>query len=397
MSSRKRGGLNDSALRICHLGKYYPPAPGGMEAHVQTLARAQAECGARVQVFCVHHHSRPNCVERDRKVLVVRFRRLAAVAKIDLCPGLLARLADVNADLLHVHVPNPTMILAVLLAKPHTPIVVTYHSDHVRQRIRAAAFRPIESLFYRKVEAILATSPSYVAGSSFLKSRSERVMILPHGIDARPYLEPGVEDRQESAHIRRRYQAPLWLACGRLAYYKGLIHAVRALAKVRGTLLVVGDGPERPRLEVEVQSLGLDRRVIFLGTVPSVVPYYHAAHALWFPSNARSEAFGLVQLEAMASGCPVINTSIPDSGVTWVSRHLETGLTIPMNDAGALADAARRLLVEPGLRDRLAAAARHRVVQEFDHRVMAERSLAIYRNVLTGEPIADPIPLRKSA
>jgi rhamnosyl/mannosyltransferase len=189
----------------------------------------------------------------------------------------------------------------------------------------------------------------------------------------------------------------LWLACGRLAYYKGLIHAVRALAKVRGTLLVVGDGPERPRLEVEVQSLGLDRRVIFLGTVPSVVPYYHAAHALWFPSNARSEAFGLVQLEAMASGCPVINTAIPDSGVAWVSRHLETGLTIPMNDAGALADAARRLLVEPGLRDRLAAAARHRVVQEFDHRVMAERSLAIYRNVLTGEPIADPIPLRKSA
>jgi len=187
------------------------------------------------------------------------------------------------------------------------------------------------------------------------------------------------------------------LACGRLAYYKGLIHAVRALTKVRGTLLIVGDGPERPGLEAEVHGLGLDRRVVFLGSVPRVAPYYHAAHALWFPSNARSEAFGLVQLEAMASGCPVINTDIPNSGVAWVSRHLETGLTVSMNDAGALADAARRLLVESGLRDRLAAAARARVVQEFDHRVMAQRSLSIYRHVLTGEPIEHPIPLRRSA
>ena len=381
--------MNESLLRICHLGKYYPPAPGGMEAHVQTLARAQAECGARVQVFCVHHFPGPAQVDRDSKVVVVRFRRLASAAKIDLCPGLLARLANLNADLLHVHVPNPTMILAALLAKPKTPMVVTYHSDHVRQRIRAALFRPLESRFYRKVDRILATSPSYVGGSAFLQSQSDRLMILPHGIDARPFLEPSLEDRQEASRIRRQYQGPLWLACGRLAYYKGLVHGIRALTKVRGTLLIVGDGPERPRLETEVQGLGLERRVIFLGTVPRVAPYYHAAHALWFPSNARSEAFGLVQLEAMASGCPVINTDIPNSGVAWVSRHLETGLTIPMNDAGALADAARCLLVEPGLRDRLAAAARARVVQEFDHRVMAQRSLSIYRHVLTGEPIAD--------
>ena len=129
--------------------------------------------------------------------------------------------------------------------------------------------------------------------------------------------------------------------------------------------------------------------MVFLGSVPRVVPYYNAAYAFWFPSNARSEAFGLVQLEAMASGCPVINTAIPHSGVTWVSRHLETGLTVPMNDPDALAQAARRLLGEPGLRDRLSVAARIRVVKEFDHRVMAKRSLAIYRNILTGEPITN--------
>ena len=101
-------------------------------------------------------------------------------------------------------------------------------------------------------------------------------------------------------------------------------------------------------------------RVVFLGTLPhylDVVPYYLAADAFWFPSNARSEAFGLVQVEAMASGCPVINTRIPHSGVPWVSLHEETGLTVPVDDPAALAAAANRLLTEPGLRDRLAAAA----------------------------------------
>lgn len=368
-----------------------------MEAHVQTLALAQADRGAHVRVFCVNHQPGPTRAERDGKVIVVRFRRLASIAKVDICPSLLSRLAGIDADILHVHVPNPTMILAVLLAKPRAPIVVTYQSDHVRQRIRALLFRPLERWFYRNVRVILTTSPTYVAGSPFLQTQADRLKILPLGIDSQPFLEPSLEDRRESAQIRRQYQGPLWLACGRLAYYKGLIHAIRALTRVRGTLLIVGDGPERPRLKEEARGLGLDRRVVFIGTVSSVVPYYHAVHALWFPSNARSEAFGLVQLEAMASGCPVINTSIPDSGVSWVSRHLETGLTVPMNDAAALADAAGRLLAEPGLRERLAVAARIRAVQEFDHRVMAERSLHIYRSVLTGEPIPDAIPLRKSA
>ena len=88
------------------------------------------------------------------------------------------------------------------------------------------------------------------------------------------------------------------------------------------------------------------------------MPYYLAADAFWFPSNARSEAFGLVQVEAMASGCPVINTAIPHSGVPWVSPHEETGLTVPVDDPAALAAAANRLLTEPGLRDRLGAAGR---------------------------------------
>jgi glycosyltransferase involved in cell wall biosynthesis len=214
------------------------------------------------------------------------------------------------------------------------------------------------------------------------------------GIDLKPYLEPSAEVRARAAAIRDEHGrgGPLWLGAGRLVYYKGLVNAIRALTEVPGRLVLIGDGPDEPLLRAEADRLGVAGRVDLLGSLPylEIVPYYLAADAFWFPSNARSEAFGLVQVEAMASGCPVINTRIPFSGVPWVSPHGETGLTVPLDDPSALAAAAWRLLEESGLRDRLAAAARRRASQEFDHRVMAGRSLDVYRRVVEAGPDARP-------
>jgi rhamnosyl/mannosyltransferase len=371
---------------VCHLGKYYPPASGGMESNVRTLALAQAELGARVRVFCVNHRPGPTAVERDGPVEVTRFGRAAVLGKLDVCPGLSAAVARAGADVLHLHVPNPTMILALLAARPRAPLVVTYQSDVVRQRVLAALFRPLERRAFRRASVIFPTSPPYASGSRFLRRYADRLEVLPNGIDLAPYREPSAAHRAEAEGLRARYGGPLWLGCGRLVYYKGFPVAIRALARVPGTLLIVGDGPERPALEAEADRAGVRDRVVFIGDVHylDLVPYYLAADALWFPSNERSEAFGIVQVEAMASGCPVINAAIPDSGVPWVSRHEETGLTVPVDDPEALAAAARRLLEEPGLRDRLAAGARARAEAEFDHRTMARRSLEAYRRVLCG-------------
>src|SRR5262249_24862216 len=151
-----------------------------------------------------------------------------------------------------------------------------------------------------------------------------------------------------------------------------------------GTLMVIGTGPLQEDLRRLAGELGVGGRTVWRGyaNADELVGAYHAASALWFPSNARSEGFGLVQVEAMASGCPVINAAIPDSGVAWVGPQGESGLTTAVNDPAGLAGAARRLLSESGLRERLSTGARERACREFDYRVMGERSLDIYQQVL---------------
>jgi rhamnosyl/mannosyltransferase len=358
-------------VRVCHLAKYYPPARGGIEAHVETLARAQAALGARVHVICVNHEGGPTRHERDGDVLVTRLSRLGSAAKLDICPDLLSTLSGASADVFHVHVPNPIMILAALASR-RRPIVVTYHSDHVRQRLRSQMFSPIERAFFVRARAILATSEPYARSSTLLREHREKVEVIPLGIDIERFASPPPDVELEARKIRSSYPGPLWFFCGRIVYYKGLETAFDALSDCEGTLLIAGDGPDLDRLRARAGD-----RVRFLGDVQDVRPYYAAAQAFWFPSNARSEAFGLVQVEAMASGCPVINTRIEGSGVPWVSRDGETGLTVPPDDPKALAAAARRLL-EPGLRERLARGARARARAVFDHRDMARRTLALY-------------------
>jgi glycosyltransferase involved in cell wall biosynthesis len=374
------------SLRIVHLGKYFHPAHGGIERAVRSLAHAQARIGCSVRVICMdHERGRATRVEQDGPVEVVRLRRAASFCKIDYCPGLPRLIRDSEADLLHLHTPNPSMILGLMLSGDRRLLVVSHHSDILKQRLRHLLFGPFERACYDRARLVLAMSPPYVAGSAILRRCTDRVAVLPIGLELAPFLNPSPEVVAHRDRLRRTYPGPLWLSCGRLVYYKGLETALHALRSVPGTLLIAGDGPARTHLERFAARLDLKGRVRFLGKIPrdeDLAAYYLAADAFWFPSNARSEAYGLVQVEAMASGCPVINAAIPHSGVPWVSRHEETGLTVPVDDPAAFAAAALRLLKEPGLRDRLAAGARARAIAEFQCEAMGRRSLALYSSTL---------------
>ncbi|WP_324291591.1 glycosyltransferase [Corallococcus sp. BB11-1] len=381
-----------------------------MEAHVRTLARAQAALGAQVEVLCANHsvdgtgtshefHGRsPTREDWDGPVRVVRLGRLASVARMDVMPALplaLRRALARGVDVVHLHVPNPSMVLA-LDAVPRLPaVVVTHQSDIIRQKVAGALFRPFEWMLYARAARLLATSEAYVRGSSLLSTFRDKVRVLPLGIELDAYLHPSAEAREAQARwTAEAAGGPLWLMVGRLVYYKGLFTALEALVHAPGRLVVVGEGPLAAEGRERARALGIEDRVTWAGYLSpeALTGAFRAATALWFPSNARSEAYGLSQVEALASGLPVLNTAIPDSGVAWVSVHERTGLTVPVGDARALAAAARRLVEEPGLRERLGRGAQERARAEFAHDVMASRSLDLYAEALGRPPLVEARP-----
>jgi glycosyltransferase involved in cell wall biosynthesis len=299
-------------------------------------------------------------------------------------------------DIAHVHAPNPTMFAALAVLPKFRTLVVTHHSDVVKQRLLGAAFAPVERLIHWRAAMVLSDSEDYILGSAPLKRIAAKVRTLPLGLDLAPFLSPSRAATDFAAKLRVELGKPLWLTVGRLVYYKGICNAIDALPGLPGRLMIVGDGPLKQTLIDHAKARGVSDRILWAGYLDADEL---AATALLFPSNARSEGFGLAQVEAMASGCPVINTQIPHSGVTWVSRHDETGLTVPVDDPAALQRASLRMLDEPLLRARFSAASIARARQEFDHHVMAERSFRLYdeaaQGITTqsrGEPTASASP-----
>ncbi|MDH6060042.1 glycosyltransferase [Chrysosporum bergii ANA360D] len=393
-------------IHIVHLSKYYPPDRGGIETHVQTLARTQAAMGAEVDVICVNRLDQQGKLsnktktvdDEDGDVKVTRIGRVLSLAGFDVCLGLcqtITKFLNQPNTIFHLHTPNPTMLLALTMLDRKVPLVITHHSDVIKQKILKYALRPFEYLVYSQSAQILTTSHQYIEGSKFLQQYPSKTDALPLGLDTTTYTHPSQQALAYSRRLKKQHGDIIWLSIGRLVYYKALHIAIQALTRVPGKLLVVGVGPLETELKALVQKLGVENRIVWLGRLneDELVGAYHAATALWFPSNVRSEGFGLVQVEAMASRCPVINANIPCSGVPWVNRHEIEGLTVPINDPMALAEAAKRLLLEPGLRNRLVRASSRRA-QYFNHINMAVRSFEFYSQVLSPELNYPSIPTR---
>jgi glycosyltransferase involved in cell wall biosynthesis len=371
--------LNPTRPKVLHVGKFYPPHMGGMETHLEAL------CGELRKSLDLHVLVASDDGSSAEEVLegvpVSRVPTRLHLSSTPICPGMVARIRNSDADIIHIHLPNPGAVLAYLASRNHGRLVVTYHSDTVRQKFLGAMFAPWLHAALRHSSAVIATSADYQQTSPVLARYRNRCHVIPYGIPLEQFEH---SDASEVAAVRQRHGDRLVISVGRLVYYKGFEYLIQAMTSVRGTLIIVGDGPLRLKLESLAASLGVREKIVFAGEIQNerLVPYYHAADVFALASVARSEAFGIVQIEAMAAGIPVVNTRL-DSGVPFVSLHEKTGLTVPPADPHALAEAINRLLDQPDLRRSLGAAARARARQEFSIDVMTARTLALYDRVMS--------------
>jgi len=365
-------------MRILHLGKFYPPHRGGIETYLESLCR---ELSKSAVIDVIVANDRPGDeTELLEGVKVRRLHSILNVAAAPICPRMIQEIRATPADIVHLHVPNPYAWLAFHMSGHPAPLVVSWHSDIVRQRILAQVLGPIERAMVRRAIALIASSPNYIDTSPVLARNRGKCRVIPYGVDSEEFRP---RDEAIVAGIRRRYGSRLVLAVGRLVYYKGFEYLIRAMARVRGHLLIVGEGPLRARLQGEASRSGVAERVTFLGnlTRDELLDHYQAADVFALPSVARSEAFGIVQLEAMASGKPVVNTRLP-TGVPFVSVDGETGITVEPAAPEAFGAAINHLLDDPMLRARYGAAGRRRVREHFSLAAMVGRTRALYGEIL---------------
>lgn len=363
-------------IRVLHIGKYYPPYRGGMESHLEGLSTELSRL-VDLEVIVANTGWR-TAKEVVDGIKVTRVGKFFDLQSAPICPDLVRKIRAAKSDIVHIHWPNPSAVLAYLASGHRGKLVLTYHSDVVRQRTLAVAFTPILRAALKRASAIIVSSPNYIDGSYVLPEFRSRCRVIPFGVSV-DYFDQF--DPHAVRRIREEYGARIVLGVGRMVYYKGFEHLVRAMAMVDAHLLLIGKGPLREPLSALSTELGLDARLTFLTEVNDIRPYYQAADVFVLSSIMRSEAFGIVQLEAMASGKPVINTEL-DSGVTFVSPNGVSGLTVPPADSDALGQAISQLLDDDEWRLELGERARQRVANEFTVAKMVQKTFDLYQDVM---------------
>ncbi|HIJ66569.1 MAG TPA: glycosyltransferase [Candidatus Hydrogenedentes bacterium] len=360
-------------MRILHVYRDFdPPVRGGIEGHMALTCRIQRRW-AEVEALTCSRSLSSRVIERDgtRVTEIGEWGRFQGAPIAPLFPWYLRR---VPADVLVIHVPNPTAVLAYLLARPKARLVVRYHSDIVRQAAAFKVYRPLLMRFLRKADIILPTSDRYLATSPVLQEVREKCATVPLGILPETFQDP---EPARVAALREAYGEPYVFFCGRHRYYKGLEYLVRAAKAIRARVVIAGGGPERARCETLARELGL--AIAFPGelTHQELVDHLHGCALFVLPSVERSEAFGIALLEAHASGKPAVATRL-GTGVEFVNLDGETGLNVPPRDAEALAEAVNALLADEPRRQEMGERARRRVQTEFHAETLARKELALY-------------------
>ena len=375
-------------LRILHVGKYYPPVPGGMERFLGDLVTAQRAAGDDVTVL-VHAEPRSDRIGDPPWLLrcPVWLRLIFAPISPQFYFWLRRVVRRFRPDVIHIHMPNPSAFWALLLPSAwRIPWVIHWQSDVVVSSRKLALrlaypwYRIFERAMLERADAIIATSRQYLEASPALAQWRDKCHVIPLGID-----EARLPDVPPDTPLPWQGTAARVLAVGRLTFYKGFETLIRAAAEAPELeVVIVGEGEERARLTRLLRTLGDPPHVRLLGRLDDAQLCQAMATCDMFclPSLERTESFGVVLLEAMRYGKPLVASDLRDSGMTHVVRPGQNGMLVPPEDAEALRAALRHLAAHPRERRLLGALGRERFHRDFTVEAVARRIRELYRLML---------------
>ena len=370
-------------MRILQIGKFYP-IRGGIEKVMYDITMGLSQRQVYCDMLCASAEKQKpeNLLLNDyaRILCVSTWKKVAATM---LSPAMIFRLRKINKeyDIIHIHHPDPMACLALFLSGYKGPVVLHWHSDILKQKMLLKLYSPLQNWLLRRAKVIVGTTPVYVQESPFLENIQRKVISVPIGIDEMKPV-PG-----RVAQIKERYAGKkIIFSLGRLVEYKGYEYLIKASQKLNDDyiILIGGKGPLQEYLQSLIDELGVRKKVKLLGFIDDkdLPDYFGACDLFCLSSIWKTEAFGIVQIEAMSCGKPVIAMNIPESGVSWVNINRFSGINVKPEDADALAEAITAVLTDECLYEELARGARRRYETMFTKELMTELCLILYSGVL---------------
>ena len=360
---------------------YFPDPLGGLQEAMRQICVATTQLGVKNTVFCLSPHPEPNEINRP-ECQVIRRRSWWSPYSCDLggTDSFLefARLAR-KSDILHYQFPWPFADVLHLITKPKISSIITYHSDIIRQRWMNPVYKPLMWKTLSTMKFIIATSPAYLQTSPVLSHPliRDKVRVIPLGIEESSYPKEGDETVFKRIGVEANEQYFLFI--GILRYYKGLQFLLRAARAVGARVVIVGLGPEGMRLQALAAETKVEN-VVFAGQVTDSekVALLKRCRALVLPSHLRSEAFGMVLVEAAMFGRPMISCEI-GTGTSFINAHNETGFVVAPESPDELSRAMNALLSDNGLVTRMGNAARARYERFFSGQALGRAYTELYR------------------
>ncbi|MBR1527877.1 MAG: glycosyltransferase [Oscillospiraceae bacterium] len=345
-------------FHILEVNKFYPPHIGGIETVVAQRAKYLRQFpDTQVKVLVCQEKGRGK-TEIINGVEIIRCASAGTYFSCPLSLSFFTKFQELSkwADVIEFHMPFPLGDAACLLSHCQCRVVISWHSDVIRQKKLLKLYQPVLKKFLRRADCIITATQGHIDSSSFLPEFHEKCRVIPYPVE--------ISQKQKYSPILTNQllhpESVKLLFVGRLVYYKGVDVLIKALRKVRNCeLFLCGTGV----LEPELRKLAQNLPVHFLGNLSDadLKSAFADCDIFILPSVENSEAFGIVQQEAMTAGKPVINTSLP-TGVPYVSIHQLTGLTVPPHQVQPLADAIQKLADSPALRQTYGQNARKRVL-----------------------------------